>query len=398
MKILFVCEGFNRYSINAQPWKHVFEVAKRMQTKDDEVRVLTDADGHFPKNEVIDGVQVKRIKKGKLLFDVHELNKSLNGDFDIINWNASGALSALHFLRIKKLEKNLVWTLHSGIIELADIRNLKLTDVLSLGGFWNNILYSMKSDVFVKKAASLSNLKIIVTLSKRLKDYLLSLGVEEERIRVIYSGVDIEIFTPKDQSYIEKVRENMGYHQDESIILYYGPLSSFRGVDELVSAMPAVLSRFPDSRFIFLARTSKGDPKSNTLKKRIIAHKRATLVEGVQSRESLVQFLNIADVVVLPFRFWPYVECPLTVLETMALGKPLVTTFMGAIPEIVQDSVNGLLVNPRPKEIGLAITKLLRNKKLAFKLGKNARSYIEKFHSWDYVARQTARVFQECLA
>jgi glycosyltransferase involved in cell wall biosynthesis len=398
MRILFVCEGFSRHSINAQPWKHVFEVARRMQTKGDEVCVLTDLNAYFPRNEVIDGVQVRRIRKGKFLFDVDELNKGLNGDFDVVNWNASGALSALHFLRMKKFEENLVWTLHSGIIGLADIRNLKLTEILSLGGFWNNILYSMKSDVFVRRAASLPNLKIIVALSKRLKDYFLSLGVNKERIRVIYSGVDVQIFASRDQKHVEESRENMDFHKDEPIILYYGPLSSFRGVDELVSAMPIVLSKFPFSKFVFLARTLKGDPRSNALRQCIMEHERAVLVEGVQSQESLIQYLNIADVVVLPFKFWPYVECPLTILETMAVGKPLVTTSTGAIPEIVQDKVTGLLVKPSGEEIGSATIELLQSEQLASRLAQNARKYVEKYHSWDYVAEQTREAFMGCLA
>jgi len=397
MRILFVCEGFNKYSINAQPWKHVFEVARRLQNKGHDICVLTDVDCYSRRNDVIYGVHVRRIKKGRFLFDVEELTKSLNEDFDVINWNASGTLSALHFLRVKDFVGNLIWTLHAGVIGLSDFRNLKVVDIPLLGMFWNNILYSIKSDIFVKKAVDFPNLKTIVTLSSRLKNYLLRSGVKEEIVRVIYSGVDVENFAPKSEEYIEKAKRQMGFKTDEPIILYYGPLTPFRGVDELIDAIPMVSSKFQHPNFMFLARTSKMDQKSKVLRERLLKLKNVSLVEGVLDQESLVKYLNTADVVVLPFRFWPYVECPLTVLETMAVGKPLVTTFMGAIPEIVQDGVNGLLVNPRAKEIGHAITKLLQNKELASKLGKNARNYVEKFHSWDHVTEQTALVFSECL-
>lgn len=398
MRILFVCEGFNKYSINAQPWKHVFEVARRLQNKGHNVCVLTDVNRYSLGNEVIYGVHVKRIKKGRFLFDVEELNKSLNEGFDVINWNASGALSALHFLRVKDFVGNLIWTLHAGVIGLSDFRNLKVADIPFLGMFWNNILYSIKSDIFVKKAVEFPNLKIIVTLSRRLKNYLLSSGVKEEIVRVVYSGVDVENFAPKSEEYIEKAKMQIGLKTDESIVLYYGPLTPFRGVDELIDAIPIVSSKFQHANFVFLARTSKMDQKSRVLRERLLKLKNVILVEGVLNQKLLVKYLNIADIVVLPFRFWPYVECPLTVLEAMAVGKPLITTFMGAIPEIVQDSVNGLLVNPRAEEIGFATKKLLQNKKLASKLGKNARNYVEKFHSWDDVTEQTAAAFQECLA
>ena len=398
MRILFVCEGFNKCSVNVQPWKHVFEVARRFQNKGHEVCVLTDANCYSLRNEVIGGVDVRRIKKGRFLFDVEELTRSLNGDFDVINWNASGALSSLHFLRVKDFRTNLIWTLHAGVIRRSNLRNLKVADIPFLGKFWNNILYSIKSDIFVKKAVESPNLKMIITLSKRLKNYLVSLGVKDEIVRVIYSGVDVETFAPKSEEYIEKAREQMDLATDESIILYYGPLTPFRGVDQLIDAIPIVSSRFQHAKFMFLARTSKMDQKSRVLRERLLKLKNVSLIEGVLNQELLVKYLNIADIIVLPFRFWPYVECPLTVLEAMAVGKPLITTFMGAIPEIVQEGVTGLLVKPRAEEIGFAITKLLHNKKLAFKLGKNARNYVEKFHSWDHVTEQTAVIFQKCLA
>jgi len=398
MRILFVCEGFNKYSINAQPWKHVFEVSRRLQNKGHDICVLTDVNCYSPRNEIIGGVHVRRIKKGKFLFDVEELTKSLNEDFDIINWNASGALSSLHFLRVKDFRKNLIWTLHAGVIGLSDFRNLKVADIPFLGKFWNNILYSIRSDIFVKRAVESPNLKMVITLSKRLKNYLVSLGVKDEMVRVIYSGVDVETFALKSEEYIEKAREQMGFENDEPIILYYGPLTPFRGVDELINAIPKVSSRFQHANFLFLARTSKMDQKSRTLREHLIKLKNVSLVKGVLNQKLLVKYLNIADIIVLPFRFWPYVECPLTVLEAMAVGKPVITTFTGAIPEIVQDGITGLLVNPRAEEIGFAITKLLQNKKLAFKLGMNARNYVEKFHSWNHVTEQTAAVFTECLA
>ncbi len=397
MKVLFVCEGFNRYSIRVQPWKHVFELARRMQNRGDEICVLTDIDANFRKNEVLHDVYVNRIKKGKFLFDNRELNKSLNGDFDVINWHASGPLSAMHFLRCKELKKNLVWTLHAGIIDFSDIQNLKLTELFMLRSFWNNILYSLKPEVFIKKAAYLSNLKIIITLSRRLKNRFMRAGVNKGKLRVIYSGVDTQLFSTRNRKFIEKAREKMGFQKDVPIILYYGPLTSFRGVDELLYAMPIVLSKFPYSIFVFLARSLKGDPKSNTLKKRIMKHRRAVLVEGVQSQKSLIRYLNIADIIALPFRFWPFVECPLTVLEAMAVGKPLVTTPIGAIPEIVKDGVTGLLVKPREKEIGAAITTLLKNEQLATRIAQNARRYVETYHSWDYITEQTRKAFQESL-
>ena len=103
MKILYVCEGFNNHSIKAQPWKHVFELASRMQqTYGDEVYILTNNNTKLEKINKIGTIPLIKINKGKFLFNIRELEKILKNEYSIIDWHASGALSAINFLRIKK--------------------------------------------------------------------------------------------------------------------------------------------------------------------------------------------------------------------------------------------------------------------------------------------------------
>jgi len=394
---LFVCEGFDSCSIRAQPWKHVFEVARRMNVGPDEVSILTNENVLFPKEETLAGIKIKRISKKGLLFNIEQLTEAFKENHDIVNWNASGVLSAFNFVRMKRAQPIIAWTLHSGLVEPSDLRNLQLSDILSFHRFWNNILYSIRPSAIIRKATALANLRII-TLSERLKKILLKSGIEEKRMRVIYSGVDTNLFSPRSRLEVEDSKKRLSFESRDRIVLYYGPLNPFRGVDELASAMPSVLSKCSDSRFVFLSRTTTRDVSSHLLKKRIIRNKRAVLVEGVQSQESLAQYLSIADVVVLPFRFWPYVECPLTILEAMAAGKPVISTRVAAIPEIVKDRTTGLLVKPKKEAISSAILMMLRNRNLASYLGENARKHVDKFHSWEYITRKTRDAFQQWLA
>lgn len=368
-----------------------------MQGSGDEVLVLTDANVNSHRDEAIEHVPVKRIQKGKFLFSLNELEQNFRNDYDIINWNASGPMSALNFLRIKEIKTSLVWTLHSGLIQPSDFRYLRPREILLLGEFWNNILYSLTSRIFVKKAATYSNLKIIITLSKRLRDYLLSVGIPRDRVGVVYSGVDAGAFSSANQSEIERKKADLGI-DGESTILYYGPMSPYRGVDELVQGIPSVLAKHPNSKFVFLGRTLKADKRSHSLKERISKSNKTLFVEGVQSQESIIQYLHMVDIVVLPFRFWPYVECPLTILETMAAGKPLVTTNIGAIPEVVKNEETGLLVRPRSNEIASAITRLLENENMRARIGHEARQYVKRFHSWDLAVQKTREAFQNCLS
>jgi len=256
----------------------------------------------------------------------------------------------------------------------------------------------MIAGALAKKVTKALSIRAILTLSKRQKLHLVRSGIDENIIHVVYSGVDIDKFLPRSESHLNKLKEELGFNLDDPIILYYGPLNSLRGTDELIKAIPRVLAHFPETRFVFLSRTTKNDYCSMKSRRDILSYENTHLVEGVLRQEQLLKYLAIADIIVLPFRFWPFIECPLTVLESMALAKPLITSYSGAIPEIVKNNENGVLINPYSREIAKAILTLLRNRNLAVQLGVNARKCVEKYYSWQKVIDQTEYAFEKSIS
>jgi glycosyltransferase involved in cell wall biosynthesis len=394
MNILLVCEGITESSIVAQPWKHVYELARRMIKYGHEVKILTDYNGKIPTGEEeINHVPIQKVKKGKFLFNSEELLEYLNDPkVDIINWHGSDVWSIIHLWRIrKKLKNKVVWTLHSGPLSINDFKSLKITELFTLYKFWNNILNALIPSWIVKEWINLPEIKRVITLSQRLKEYLIKNGItNESKVKVIRSGVDIEKFNPLNQ---KMTLENELFeinNNDDKIILYFGPLSTFRGVDTLLAAIPRIVKKFPSARLILLARGSLSTKEERKLEKMAKNTKNVYLVKGILKDEILMGYLNLADVVVLPFKFWPQVECPLTLLEAMAMEKPLITTNVGAIPEIITNRENGILAPPKKHEVlAEAVVELLNNDKLAIKIGKNARNYVECFHDWNKITKNT---------
>jgi glycosyltransferase involved in cell wall biosynthesis len=72
----------------------------------------------------------------------------------------------------------------------------------------------------------------------------------------------------------------------------------------------------------------------------------------------------------------------LAVLEAMAIGKPIIATSVGGIPEIIEDGINGLIVQPEVDQIAQKIDYLLENKDLAAKLGENAQNKVKSKFNW----------------
>ncbi len=96
-----------------------------------------------------------------------------------------------------------------------------------------------------------------------------------------------------------------------------------------------------------------------------------TIVTGKISPERMVDYLQLFDILVFPSLFSE--GCPLSMLEAMAMEKTIIGSRAGAIPEIIRDRENGLLVNPgAAEEIATALAELVENPALRQQLAKNA--------------------------
>lgn len=360
------------------------------------VRIFSDHQEGLNQNDEIDGVPIKRIRKNGLLFNIEELQKSIDQeDFDIINWHGSDTWSSYHLWRLRKrIEKNIVWTLHSGPLSVEDFKNLGPREVICLYKFWTNLLNKIFPASLTRKWINIPQLKHIIVPSKRLSNHLESIGIAKQKIAVIPSGVDTRLFRPMENRQVEQLRQSLGFDRNEPLILYLGPLSTFRGIDTVIAAMSIIQNKIPNARLVVLGRIKRA--KNAAWLRHTMGSTRITPVMGILGQETVVQYLSLADVVVLPFKFWPQVECPLTVLESMAMEKPLITTWIGAIPEIVHNGENGILIPPKdPKEIADKVILLLRDESLSTEIGKKARKHVERFFDWRTIARQTLTIFNQ---
>ena len=100
-----------------------------------------------------------------------------------------------------------------------------------------------------------------------------------------------------------------------------------------------------------------------------------------------------ADVFVLPSY---YEALPLGVLEAMALGIPVVTTPVGGIPDVIEDGINGLLVEPRqPEALARAIVALLMDDALRTRLRETAHTDVRKRYSTEAVIEALETLYRE---
>jgi glycosyltransferase involved in cell wall biosynthesis len=214
------------------------------------------------------------------------------------------------------------------------------------------------------------------------------------KIKVIHNGVDIKKFQPAADKC--KIKAALGFNPDDIAIVSVGRLYARKGLFTLIEAMPAVVKRFPNAKFII-----SGKGQSDEMQK-LIAH--ATKVgvigniifTGYYPDRKLPKLYQAADV----FAFSTFYEHhPFAVLEALSTGLPVVTTTVGGIPETIQSGKNGFLVKPfNEKAFADRILYLLEHREFASEMGAAARKTVVKQLDWKIVVKDAMKVYDQALS
>ena len=215
-----------------------------------------------------------------------------------------------------------------------------------------------------------------------MKEYILNNypRIKGKIIFVIPHGIDAKLFSPS----------NKEEFRDKNVVLFVGRLLALKNVHLIVKAAPFILKEHPRTLFMFIG-PGNDHPYIEEFKKLRIQGENYLFL-GHKKRESLVKYYNSADVYVLPSSRENF---PFTLLESMACGVPPVVSKIGGLPEIVDNNINGIIVNPGSvKDIASSVTYLLDNPDIREKMGKEARKTVEEKFSWHKTALRTASAYK----
>jgi glycosyltransferase involved in cell wall biosynthesis len=225
---------------------------------------------------------------------------------------------------------------------------------------------------------------------KELTEYY---QIPESKIRVIHNGVDTKKFQPaQDKS---KIKSELGFNQDDLIILSVGRLYARKGLFTLIDSMPPIMKRFKNAKFVV-----SGKGQSDEMHK-LIAHaeevgvKGNLIFTGYYPDKKLPKLYQAADV----FAFSTFYEHhPFAVLEALASSLPVVTTWVGGIPETIESGKNGFLVEPfNVRQFSDCILFLLEHPAEAAEMGQRARKTIVDQYDWRIVVKDAMKVYDEVL-
>ena len=339
---------------------------------------------HFGTNTRVKGINIHRISK-------------------IINYNnfASGPtltklaildpllfFKLLKIVRIKKIDLIHAHHFEGALVSYA-VRALTgvkviydahttLTGELSSYNFWNPKKLSSYIDYFVPRLAD-----YIIAVSDGLKKFLCNLGISEEKIAVIPTGVNIETFENRNPSLIRN-RYNL---DEKKIIIYTGSLAEFQGVDYLLQAMPSVFKEVKDAVLILAGNTNIA--KYINFSKELGIYDNVLFL-GERPFEEVPDLLAAADVAVIPRVNCPGIPQKLT--NYMAAGKAIVC-FKGSAKLLI-DRENGIVVeNGDTDNMARKIIHLLKNLDERNMLGSKAKESLLGRYDWPSLSKKVLEVY-----
>ena len=231
----------------------------------------------------------------------------------------------------------------------------------------------------------------VVTVSGYVRSALVERGIPPERIVAIPTGVDVRgRFDPDAEA--GRLKQELGLRADVPLVGTVAILRFKKGHHVLIEAIPQILRAVPDAVFVFA-----GDgPQSQNIAHAIRDRGLESSVHLLGLRRDIPNVLKSIDAFVLPT-----LEEALgtSFLEAMAMGKPVVGTRVGGVPEVIREGVNGFLVKPNdPADLAGATIRLLEDPERARLMGLEGRKIVEAEFTVQGMCQRMHDLYRSMLA
>jgi len=316
------------------------------------------------------------------------IREQLDCDFDVVHihstfWSEFPYV-ALLLTRLLKRNRPSVLTTHA-----FDPNNMQRPITLL------NDAYKSRDISYLRYAVRMTSyyyVRHIIAMSYRERNHLTQkLGLRFEKISVIPNGVDLARFS-KWYAFREK-----NAITEDFVILYVGQLIPIKGISYLASAFKQLLRNGYDCRLIIVTRSTEGAIEHFMRLCRMLGIFHHVTVFSQKPENfmdlDLISAYKCCDVFVLP----SLQECsPGTILEAMAAGKPVIATTV--IPEMVQNGLNGFLIEPADShQLAEKLVTLLSDNNLRTNMGTKGFAIAQNRYDWNIIGSKIIQLYRDIV-
>lgn len=213
-------------------------------------------------------------------------------------------------------------------------------------------------------------LSLYITVSEKDRQSLISSGIDPKKIELIYNAVNIKDVPSTENDWLKK---RLGLQTDALICTAVGRLVAIKGYDILIEAAKKACKEIPNLVFVLIGE----GPMKETLEAQI--HKAGlagrVILAGFFERSEVLSAVTASSLFIMPSR---YEGTPIALLEAALLGRPILASNAGGIPELVTHEEHALLVQPEnPLALANGIIRLCQDRTLSNKLSYNAQNRVK---------------------
>jgi len=308
-------------------------------------------------------LDVKKVESRRYLslIEAYQLSRLIRSQDDIVH------LPNQHFARYALFIKNpFIVTVHDLVRTCFGFGKETVTERILL-----------KLDIRGIKRAS-----HIITVSQHTKNDLIKyLKIPEDRISVIYNGVDHNIFKPYDIKVLDK-----------PYILYVGSERPRKNLGRLFEAFAKLKNEFPEIKLVKVGVSGRSEKYRRNVMRKLgsLGITQDVIFVDYTSELDLAYYYSSAKLLAYPSLYEGFGLPP---LEAMACGCPVITSNTSSLPEVMGEA--GIMVNPYDTDnLAQAMRQVLTNSELRDDMIRKGLKQSKKF-SWEKTARQTMEVYEK---
>ena len=346
-----------------------------------------------PGREVIDGVKVVRYKVFNQLAPVLNMAQKISYRWrlprnDLIRTVYSGPLLPGLLADMGKIKADVVCASSFPLMHMhyaaMVARRLRVPLVLHGGlhpqdgwGFDRKVIYRLidKADAYIAN-------------TNYERDFLLGKDIDGRKIHVVGVGTDPERFARASGAAI-RAKYNLDGHP---VVTYVGQQGGHKGIETLLKGLPLVWRQAPETRLIIAGSRTKYSAVIDGMIAELTPEERAKIIVIPDFEEDeKPQIIAAGDIFASPSGFESF---GITYLEAWAAGKPVIGCRSGAIPSVISDGLNGILVDYKDhRELAGALLELIFDPDMRHRLAEKGREHVLKNYTWPIVARKFRSIY-----